>query len=157
MKFFFCDLFNLNRPFICIFETASAGTRTQIVRLKVVCLTNIRPQAHRLTTRERLELPNLLRPTVFKTASSSSRIRVIYCGDGIRTHDFQLMRLATYPLIHPAAGVVRFELTTSWSQTRRATKLRYTPMNLFGMRLIKVICGNGREAHRYLYRKKAKK
>lgn len=32
-------------------------------------------------------------------------------------------------------GVERFELPTSWSQTRRATKLRYTPVERRNMRL----------------------
>ena len=32
-------------------------------------------------------------------------------------------------------GAIGFEPTTSWSQTRRSTKLSYTPMTLQPMRL----------------------
>lgn len=31
------------------------------------------------------------------------------------------------PLRHKKVGAVRFELTTSWSQTKRAAGLRYAP------------------------------
>jgi hypothetical protein len=40
----------------------------------------------------------------------------------------------------PFVGVARFELTTSWSQTRRDTGLRYTPrkISLFSFYYVKV-------------------
>jgi hypothetical protein len=61
--------------------------------------------------------------------------------DRDRTCNPQLRRLVLYPvelralLLKPGyllekavlVGVERFELPTSWSQTRRATRLRYTP------------------------------
>ena len=61
--------------------------------------------------------------------------------DRNRTCNPQLRRLVLYPvelraLLKPGlphitglelVGVERFELPTSWSQTRRATRLRYTP------------------------------
>jgi DnaK suppressor protein len=48
---------------------------------------------------------------------------------GTRTHNPQLRRLVLYPveLRAPVVGVERFELPTSCSQSRRATRLRYTP------------------------------
>src|SRR3954452_9209262 len=48
---------------------------------------------------------------------------------GTRTHNPQLRRLVLYPveLRAPLVGVERFELPTSCSQSRRATRLRYTP------------------------------
>jgi hypothetical protein len=33
--------------------------------------------------------------------------------------------------IIPAIGTARFELTTSWSQTRHSTKLSYVPLCIF--------------------------
>ena len=60
--------------------------------------------------------------------------------DRDRTCNPQLRRLVLYPIelrapsrAYPKiiglklVGVERFELPTSWSQTRRATRLRYTP------------------------------
>ena len=54
---------------------------------------------------------------------------------GTRTHNPQLRRLVLYPVELRAAagqnlvGVERFELPTSCSQSKRATRLRYTPEN----------------------------
>ena len=47
----------------------------------------------------------------------------------IRTHDFRDLQSLAFD--HSATailvGIVRFELTTSWSQTRRTARLCYTP------------------------------
>ena len=42
----------------------------------------------------------------------------------IRQHQMQALVLASF-----VVGVARFELAASWSRTKRATKLRYTPEN----------------------------
>ena len=74
-------------------------------------------------------------------------INLRYCLYGVpdrnRTCNPQLRRLVLYPIelrapsrAYPKiiglklVGVERFELPTSWSQTRRATRLRYTPRRL---------------------------
>ena len=75
--------------------------------------------------------------TVFKLGRSPLR-RSGGVPDRNRTCNPQLRRLVLYPVELRArlksdsprismVGVERFELPTSWSQTRRATRLRYTP------------------------------
>src|SRR4051794_5144330 len=74
-----------------------------------------------------------LRPPLIKHARTPSGL-----PGGNRTHNPQLRRLVLYPVELRAAGqtlscndtlvgVRGFEPPTSWSQTRRATGLRYTP------------------------------
>ena len=74
--------------------------------------------------------------------------------DRNRTCNPQLRRLVLYPVELRAqsranlmVGVERFELPTSWSQTRRATRLRYTPEGENIRLLEKKVNSNGRPCH----------
>src|SRR5205085_3863837 len=82
-----------------------------------------RPSEHGSGDQERARAPASIRVDVLIDERKAG------APGGTRTHNPQLRRLVLYPveLRAPVVGVERFELPTSCSQSRRATRLRYTP------------------------------
>ena len=75
-------------------------------------------------------------PAEYTTYTSDVSYTRLGLPGGTRTHNPQLRRLVLYPVELRAArmqrdpnlvGVERFELPTSCSQSKRATRLRHTP------------------------------
>ena len=114
-----------------------------------------------MTSRDRTDDPWNHNPMLYRLSYGhhcGTPFRVLGAPGGTRTHNPQLRRLVLYPVELRApffvvriplprtpvlplilVGVERFELPTSWSQTRRATRLRYTPRRRYSTPLTCVI------------------
>ena len=108
-------------------------------------LTGLEPATTGITIRDSTSwaTATIWKTTIHSGLETQSKLFQKHSGvpDRNRTCNPQLRRLVLYPVelrapLKPGlprinwawlVGVERFELPTSWSQTRRATRLRYTP------------------------------